>query len=94
MRTGGFTGLSVKLASLEARYSVTDSDDLYERSDREAARATDAVMGDLARSHAVVSQAVSAVYLGAEWPWPEPPENLMPLAYEHIGRGLKRRGII
>lgn len=94
MRSGGLAALGITLFSIEGRFATTTTEDLYERSDRTAARATDAVVADIAEERPPVADALHACYLGRAWVRPALVSPLVGEGLELVGRGLARRGIV
>lgn len=95
MQTGQYATLTVKLASLESGHTRSRSfDDMLEDGDRAAAKATNAVVGDLSKGPVPLRQAIESYYLGHAWRSSLILTPIVDLAREKIGLGLDRKGFV
>lgn len=89
MRTGGFSSLAYQIS--EGHKGSTTFDEMVENADRIAARAVDAILGNLPPAQQC---AVHHVWLGASWRFPRNNvDALLELAKMAVRRGLSERGI-
>lgn len=92
METGQRAQFRVRLSSAEGKHeSGRNVDDQTEAMDRVSARATNAVISDLAP---VLRQCIYSKYLGHRWPYSAKLNECFALALPLIGAGLDRKHIL